>query len=530
MSESLQGGTRDRLAEFAGLLRRLCQAESIGRIYSVNHPKAKAAIRAAFDALSPLVEEAGALPVNFAETKVLIAGVAIEDRNPVLVRFISAFQQIQVDSLLFMRGLSYEEFEEFFRPLLQGAKVIAASGGLQAMLEGAGVTHVQAQQANYVLVRKEDAQVAAVVPSVETKPAPSALEDEQLIRYMARQILTKSDKPDWLIDEITKDPGQMADFITEGIELASTRSDSHLTSDQTIFGLLDNLRLIGKSLSASQPGSAEDESVLQEAILALEAEVHSRSKKLASQETAAGFVKDVLSVITLYADEVRARRISQELQKPKRDINTVARHFHKLVPENITSVACLQGIHDLLLRQGVTEDKFQKLTEAVETAPARKPRARKLVLDTISAKLEEGGVTDERNTQLTTKIGEYFDRELNARTASLKEDNRKLMDEVRDLNRVLDQMDLSVICWNSYGLLTFVHHSAVNMLGLVAGCSLSAVAHDCLKTLDFPLTTPDATLAAYRGLNERDAILLRAVEKVIVLPNGKRIAALLRRA
>jgi hypothetical protein len=518
MTTPLEPNKPDRLAEYAGLLKRLCQAESITRIYSVNHPKAKAAIQAAFDTLAPSLEAAGTIAISFSDNKVIISGIAIEDRNPVLVRFIGAFQQIQVDNLLFSRGLTYAEFEEFFRVLMQGSKIILASGGFQALLAGKAVTHVQSQHANYVLVRKEDHPDLQATSPV---PAPSEQDDEQLIRYMARQILTKTDKPDWLIHEITKDPVKVADCITESIELAS---------DKTIFGLLDNLRHIGQTLSAEKPAAEADETGLHKAILALEAEVHSRSKTIPANEANAGFIKDVLAVITLYADEVRARLVLQEIQKPKQGIRSAERRLRQLAPEGATPLACLNNIHDLLLKQGITEEKYQELAAAVAAPPARKPRARKPVLDTISSQLTENGITDERNTQLTTKIGEYFDRELNARTTVLKEENRKLMDEVRDLNRVLDQMDLSVICWNSYGLITFVHHSAVSMLGLVAGCSLSAVAHDCLKTLQFPLATPDATLAAYRGLTERDTILLRAVEKTIVLPNGIRIAALLRRA
>ena len=515
-----------RLNELTGVVRKLCHAESIGRIYSVGHLKAQAALQAAFEALVPVLgRSSGMLVMSIAEGRIVIDGMAIEDRNPAVARFIGAFGQIHVDNLVFSTGLSYKEFEEFYRVLLQGAKIINSQGGLRAVLSEKGVEHIQAQEANYVLVRKEEASSSTGTPAL-----PSQYDDEQLIHYMARQVLKKTDQRDWLIAEVKKDPKHMADFIAEGIEMASSRVESKLTPDQTIYGLLDNLRFIGQTLTDGKPQAEVDETTLQQAILTLEAEVYARSKKLTASETTASFVKEALAVITLYADEVRARKIVQELQRPKHNPRAVEKLLRQLTPEGMTPVACLENIRHLLQQQGINAEKLQKLASAVGTTLPRRPRARKPVLETISGHLRENGVPDEKNSVLTTKIGEYFDRELNARTGELKDDNRRLMDEVRDLNRVLDQMDLSVVCWNSYGVVTFVHHSAVRMLGLVAGCSLSAVAHDCLKTLEFPLTSPDSTLAAYRGLTERDTILLRAVEKLITGPDGTRIAAMLRRA
>ena len=98
-------------------------------------------------------------------------------------------------------------------------------------------------------------------------------------------------------------------------------------------------------------------------------------------------------------------------------------------------------------------------------------------------------MAEDESAGLAAQLSEYFERELGSRTRELRADNRRLTDEVRDLNRVLEEMDLAVLVWNPVGVVTFVHHSAVTMLGLIAGRELSPVVQECLKMLTFPLMT-----------------------------------------
>lgn len=345
----------------AEVVKRLCLAESIGRIFSVNHPKGQTAVRGAFEALTVLLAQTGPVALSLAEGRVLVGGKPVEDRNPAIVRFVAAFQQIHVDNLLFSPGLTYQEFEEFFRALLQGAKVVNEQGGLAALLKDKNVTHIRPQQVTFVMVQETEKVVPFAPPAKpdETQPLSVKLNDEQLLRETIREVAGPS---------------------------------------------------------------------------------------------------------------------------------------------------------------------------AIRPARSRKPRARRQVVDSITQRLRDRGLDEEQTTQLATQLSEYFERELNTRTDELRQDNRRLTDEVRDLNQVLDQMDLAVVVWNPQGVVTFVHHSAVTMVGLVAGRALGPVVYECLKTLTFPLLAPEETLAQHPSLTQQEAILLRAVENIVSLPDGTRIAALLRRA
>ncbi len=334
------------------LVKRLCMAESIGRIYSVAHPKGKAAVLEAFQALAAELEARQQLVLSLTEGRIMVNGQPVEDRNPIILRFVSAFQQIQVDNLVFTKGLTLVELEEFFRIVLQGAKVINAQGGLVTMLRTKGGAHISVQQVSYVAVRTED-----VPKERDTQP---------------------------LYSGAPADPAETVEVIP-----------------------------------------------------------------------------------------------------------------------------------------------FPEIKGAPRPRRPRTPRVRQPVLTLITKHLESQGMSGDAGSALAQQLGVFFERELGARTRDLKRENERLVDELRHMNRVLDHLDLSVVVWDVNGVVTFVHHSAVTMVGLVAGRPLGLAVYHCLQTLDFPLTDPDA--AQQDGLTGQDIILLRAIERIIEGPDGVPIAALLRR-
>jgi PAS domain-containing protein len=337
------------------LVKRLCLAESIGRIYSVNHPKSKAAIQEAYNALAAELEARPELLLSLTEGRIMVNGQPVEDRNPIVLRFVNAFQQVGVDNLVFTSGLTLAELEGFFGIVFQGAKVINAQGGLPAMLKAKGFEHVAVQEVTFVAIRSGEKVVAR-----DTQP----------------------------LDEPRQREPESADKTVEVIPFPTPMKPA----------------------------------------------------------------------------------------RPRRP---------------------------------------------------RAPRVRKPVLNVITESLQTQGLVGDTGGALALQLGALFERELGARTRELKRENERLVDELRQLNRVLDQLDLSVVVWDANGVVTFVHHAAVTMLGLVAGRPLSPAVFQCLATLDFPLAGP--TELRQEGLTERDAILLRAVERIIEGPDGQPIAALLRR-
>ncbi|MDW7980587.1 MAG: hypothetical protein RMH97_08480, partial [Verrucomicrobiales bacterium] len=454
---NLLGSKLDATTEF---VKRLCLAESLGRIYSVAHPKGKAAVEAAYAALVPLLELAGTVPISMVEGKILVAGLPVEERNPLVARFINSFQQLYVDNIVFTKGLTLPEFEEFFRLVLKGAKAINAAGGLEALLRQSGIAHVQVQRVSYVLVHEDEKVVkrdAQVLPSTSIPPE---LADRKIVEYMISQVLEKAEQRRWLINRIKNSPTKMAELITEGIELALSRAEAGLTPEKTIEGLLENVKLVCQSMAEAAPDENGDPDALRQAVLTLEKEVRARSKKLMSSEAAVGFVNELLSVITRYADRVRAEKISAELLKHESDLRQLERLLKKLAPPDTSAAKFVEGIRELLVQKGVTPEQLKRLDEAAKSQDtrgsarraARTPEQFRQALEELLGKY---GFEPDRVGQLAQLIGAQLNRELRARTSALERANKELRNAVECFRIAFAELGFGAVVWDENGIVTF---------------------------------------------------------------------------
>lgn len=525
--------TASKVAGVAELVRRLCLAESIGRIFSVNHPKGKGVIRGAFDALVPILEQDEMLAISMAEGNILVGGMPIEERNPIVSRFVSAFQQIHVDNLLFAKGLTVEEFEGFFRVLLQGPKVINTQGGLAAMLKAQGVEHVQIQQISYVMVREDEKVVSRDAQMVEGQALPPPLDDEQLIRYMVREVLKKAEERRWLVNEIKNNPRRIASLITEGIELASARAEAGLTTEKTIEGLLENIKLIGQNLVDAKTGDVSNDDALQKAIMTLESEVRVRSSKLMSSTTAVGFVNEVLAVITHYADRVRAKQISDEVLKGEKSMRQTEKLLQSLTPTDASRDTLLQRLRDQLVKDGVTPEQFEQLAETAKPKTPRprkprEPRVSKPVHDVIAERLKSRGVTDDQSQQIATQLGDFFEREFNVRTKELKQQNRQMTEQLTLVDEFLGGINIAVVVWNRAGIVSFIDDAAKSATGLKSGDKLDPELLAVLSSERFPLGAALDDVCRQRGWGETRRALLSAIERIVADKSGAPLGAVFR--
>lgn len=514
------------------LVKRLCLAESISRIYSVDHPKGRAAVQGAFDWLTAVLAQHGNVTISMAEGKVLVDGLPVDERNPTVARFAAAFQQIHVDNLQFMPGLTLAEFLDFYRLLLQGSKFINAGGGLATLLAQRGIAHVQSQRISYVAVREDEKVVARDAEVVDRRGGTATAEQRELVEYMVNQLMQKAENRQWLITEVKNNPRKMAEAIADGIELAAQRVESGLTPEDTMTGLLENIRLVGQALLEERTGSAASSvDELENAILALETEVRSRSRQLMSSETAVHFINEVLALITHYSDQVRARKISDEILRGERTMKQAEKLLQRLTPQEISVEDFLNKMRGLLLERGVTPDQLMKLAQAARPKPAR-PRVRrtrrvnKPVAETIAQQLTSRGIDCSQAEAIAADMAALVERELGARAGALKTANEQLTRDLRDLAEVLDQLGLPVIVWNRGGTVLYVHRSAAALAPQI-GTALSGDVLAAFSAQQFPLDATAAQAIAAR-FSPDAAALLSAVDRLIHASDGAPVGALLR--
>ncbi len=523
-----------KLEATAEFIKRLCLAESLGRIYSVAHPKGKAAVEAAFNALVPLLDLTGSVPISMVEGKILVAGLPVEERNPLVGRFINSFRQLYVDNIVFNKGLTLAEFEEFFHVLLQGAKVINAGGGLAALLHQKGIKNVDIQRVSYVLVHEDEKVVKRDAEVLENTVVPPELADRKIVEYMVEQVIEKAEQRRWLINRIKNSPAKMAELITDGIELAVSRAEAGLTPEKTIEGLLENIKLVCQSMSETHGDATGDAAELHHALLTLEKEVRARSKKLMSSEAAVGFINELLATITRYADQVRAEKISAELLKGEQDLRQVARLLRKFAPKDVSVAKFVESIGELLVQKGLTPEQVKQLANLAQTTrPVRQPASRTKTdhgaLEELLYELLSGhGIDPQRANKLACAATERLNRELHARTVQAEQANKQLRHAVDCFQRAFAELGYGVVIWDEHGVVTFADEVIEVEFGVPVGAHLSKLVRDCLRSLSFPIVEAEVELLDGLGLGEHEKHFLRAIERVVRNEDGVPVGVLVR--
>jgi PAS domain-containing protein len=515
------------------LVKRLCLAESMCRIYGAAHPNAKESIRSMFEWVTGILTDKREIIINMAEGKVVVEGMPADERNPIIAKFAKTFNTIHADNLFFEEGLTLEECQRFYELLCLGPRHINAQGGLPEMLKQRDITHIAIKQISYVMVREDEKVVARDAQVIDTKVIEAAGGNQELVEYMVQQVMKKAEERKWLIAEIKNNPKKMADMITQGIELAVSRSDSGLTEEKTIEGLLENIKMVGQSMVDETSGEITNESDLQEAIMTLESEVRSRSQKLMSSETAVGFINEVLSVITSYSDQVRAKKLSDEILKGERSLRQAEKLLKTLAPKEVSSEQFLVRIRSLLVDRGITEDQLLALAQA---APApkkprapRKPRVVKPIADEIAKRIKTPSLPDTQRDEVAAELSGYFERELNARAKDIKEDNRRLQAELALISHALDRLALGIIVWDADGVIDYLDQPAAQATGWHKGNRLGSALVKACRELEFPVESISPEMLATWGLTDADARFLSAIDRTTKDEQGTVNGVLLKR-
>jgi hypothetical protein len=516
-----------KLDETIELVKRLCLAQSTGRIYGADHPNAVDAVRAAYVWLNRVLELSGEVSISFAENQLLVDGMPIEERNPVVAKFAKGFQQLHVDNLVFTPALSFEEFLVFFQLLGRGPKMINSQGGMPALIAEKKLTNVQIKQISYVMVREDEKVVKRDDQVVSSKLLGVLASDQQLVNYMVHEILKRAEERQWLITETKNNPMRVAQLITEGIELAVSRSEAGLDPAKSIEGLIENIKLVGKNIVEDKPGVTGD-AELEEAIVTMENELRVRSKKLMSTETAVGFVNEILAVVTSYSDQIKAKRISDEILKGQRNLKSTERLIKKLAPKGQASEEYLARIRDLLLARGITEEQLLRLVRSIRAArrQQRKPPAPpQPIVEHIARELEAPVADAAQRQQVATNLAGLFNRELSQRARHIELQFSQLQSEVNFIGQILDQAGLGLVTWTTAGQVNFINRAAAERLALAQGHQLGAALLDGWNQWQFPLSAMPAGTTDWPAA---DARLLMAVERPVQDAKGQFHGAILR--
>ncbi len=534
-SENATGnGRTSRVEAMAELIKRLCLALTNVDMFSADHPVARHGIDQAYAWLRQMLDEWGEpVIISVAGAAILLDGLPLEERNPLVNKLARRFDEVHINNIFFDPPLSLDEFREFYRLLGRGSKAINAEGGFGDLLQNSTVIrNIHLKDVSYVMVTGDEKIVSKDAHVVEPDEIAGVSTESDIVKYMVTKLLEKADEQKWLINEIKNNPTKMADMITQGIDLAMSRAELGRDTESGIGTLINNIRLVGEQLLQEQKeddssGGRED---LERALLALEREMKLRSSKLMSSKVATGFVNEIMSVVTTYADRVRAKQISDEFLKGERSLKQAEQLLRKLAPDEQDQKDTLLRLADQLVQRGMTEEDIKKMLDQLKkpepakaeqaTAGKEKKPVAELLREGIEKKLEAAGVSGDKLAKTVKGILPYIEAAAREKVAEAQKHIEVLQGEIEKEAHILREVPIGIVTWNADGKTAVINAAARSMLKKEMGMDCSAALERRLKEWTFPLTdVPD--LMKETDLTNDDVNLLLSVAKVMKDKNGE---------
>ncbi len=515
-----------RVEETAELVRRLCLALTNVEMFSADHPIGRQNVARAFSWLQDVLKRRGEpVVVSVAGKRIILDGLPLEDKNPLVNKFASRLEDVHASNLMFQPAVTEEEFQSFYRVLGKGARFVNEHGGLAPLLAEAKVVNIQLRDISYVMVTEDQKIVSRSARVEDVQQAGGALSDPELVRYVVGQVLSKAEEQRWLIGEIKNNPQRVAGLFSEAINLAVSRAEMGMTDEgSAVQSLARNIRLVAANLLDDQTGEVkEGQEDLERAIMTLENEMRLRASTMTSSRVATGFVNEILSVITSYSDRVRAKRISGAFLKGERSLKAAEDIIRSMTPREEPLDQFLTRVRGLLVSKGVSGDELAQ----IEAGIARKTRARaaraarprrafsQAVSDGITKRLKDLNLDGANLSAAIESLSAFVEDRAREKAGELRETVERLQGDVDRRNRALNRLPIGLVLWNAEGQADFVNTRAMAALGEESELALTAPLRAALESTSFPLPDPLAAASRAAELGDVGVRLLQATSVVL---------------
>ena len=457
----------ERIAE---LVRRICISLSNVTMYAPDHPVARKSIDEAYHQLRLVIESKNKpIIISAAEGRILFEGLPIEEANPLVARLARLMDELHVSNIQFAPGIPPEEFHAFHRLLAEGPGSINQRGGLNQCLRKAGIAHITTPTASYVLITEDEKVVSRDARVVEGEKVAGDEAEEELARYMVQQVLRQAREKKWLLEEIKNRPQKVAQRILDGIELATSRAELGKGSADSIDILMQNIRMIGEAIAEESGGEEVPAEDVEAAVITLEKELRSRSQQLMSSKVAAGFINEILGIVTSLGDQIRARRVTSEIIKGQSGLKAAEKLLRQMGAGDASRrEQLLAAIRDAALQRGLGESDLDQLISRIKQrrrAPRRPPRRKtfdRALTDGIRQRLKKLPVADDQLDTGVESLATFLQNRIQEREkmwASL----------VAALGAVLESSGIPAVAWDHDGRLRLVTTPASRILGSPSG-------------------------------------------------------------
>lgn len=318
------------------------------KVYAADHPTTATALQRSYDGLTQILDKKGQLVLGVVENTLLVDDSPVEESDALIAKLTEELNARNIESLVFYRDISQEEFSTFLRCLNQDPDRLMADGGAQKFFENQGVSHVLANEVRYGKIK-------------ESFEGGEGLEEAIVAAFlMGKTPVFRADQKDFL--SLLKDsPAKIGEMINRGLVEMKEQGEGEEKLASTVNRAMAQM---GRFLEAQPGGWEEHSNVMAQIILSLNPEAQAGLYRFrATQED---YPQDRIdSSVMEFKDEEVIRLISNVYRGGLRSNEILARVATRVLPTLERRERIAPALGRELMKLGMGKEAWENLRDDI---------------------------------------------------------------------------------------------------------------------------------------------------------------------
>jgi hypothetical protein len=332
-------------------------------LYGVNHGVTRKAVEDGFAALTYLLEQTGELIFTTTEDGLMVNGVQIEQKNPLMRTFVNHLVELEVKSFSLTKGMSHEKFEKLIGIMNTKPEVLKEAGGFAAVLDGHNIEGVRTSKITYVQVTEDELVVNKknLEEVAATAGGKGSLDD--ILAFLKGDAAADDKKIASELHDMGSQSSEIADVVLRSAK-ASKESEGPGSGQNIPELVIGNVKKIYDALmkdpaAKSQKGKKEIEKILQ----GLEEQILTKMREGADGIEAANdaVLGEVKEAVESMMDELKIEALAAEYMKKRKAIEMSEKRILRFIKMKGLDRVEETELQDKLNEGGLSHDEWKEL-------------------------------------------------------------------------------------------------------------------------------------------------------------------------
>ena len=463
--------------QYAEIVKRFALAFKQNRLYSEKHPAAQTAVRNFSAGLESILALKSDVTFGFLEGKVIVNDCPLDDKKTGVVDLIRESQRLQIESLIFGRGIEQAELSSFFRILSSPPKTIEAMGGLGKVLEDGKFQFIRLGIARYRMIKEGE----EIVNQSERD------EDETKEEGAGPLPARRMERMEDVLDQGLSGNGGGVELDVERLAYEVERTPENVAKEilrraedvESLKRLVElTARLLRDRLAEPFIQQGKDFS---RPILKLAKELKRLIQTVQGPHDFQGSSEELVRVLEHSADAVKLDLIVRTFQDNGADVKALEKIKPKFLQGKETRERLLEPLKERLLSLGVSAEDFERTLLAEKARVSKKSDKVEVSVDELeelreikkryekdlpqkSSKVEVSPEELEELRHIRDHFEEELVRQLSHETGVLQHELQRTLDHKERVDNVIRSLAKGLVVVDNEGRIQMMNPAAERLL------------------------------------------------------------------